>query len=195
MKRREERPPAPVAARPAARSQPPRNRLVRWLLNLCIFLHFSAIIAAASIVGPSPSYMMAVWEVFHPYLEALFLNHGYNFFAPEPSPSTLMTFQAVRADGSVVNGRIPEPSIRPGLLYQRHLLLTEHIGVLQDDLKPGWYRAYARHLCRKYQASKVHLTLLTHYPLPVEMVRGGGRLDSPLSYDTTDLGDFPCEGP
>ncbi len=170
-----------------------RVRLLRWSINVWVVLHFSAILAAAGVIGPTPGYVMAAWDLFHPYLEALFLNHGYAFFAPEPSPSTLMDFAATRPDGSMVKGRIPEPGVRPGLLYQRTLLLTEHIGVLPDELREDWYRSYAHHLCRKYGASKVHLTLLTHFPLPMEMVRNGGKLDSPFSYRKLDLGEYPCE--
>ena len=136
-----------------------------------VILHFSAVIAAATVVGPAPGYAQAVWQLFHPYLQALFLNHGFNFFAPEPSPSTLMDFEAVRADGSTVKGRIPERSIWPGLLYERHLLLTEHIGVVPEGDRDEWYRSYARHLCRKYGAKKVHLVLLTHFPLEMDDVR------------------------
>jgi hypothetical protein len=187
--------PREYATQSAGAGQNLRVRLLRWCINVWVVLHFSAILAAAGNIGPTPGYVMAVWDLFHPYLEALFLNHGYAFFAPEPSPSTLMDFTATRPDGSIVEGRLPDPGIRPGLLYQRTLLLTEHIGVLPDELREDWYRSYAHHLCRKFGASKVHLTLLTHFPLPMEMVRNGSRLDAPFSYDTIDLGDFSCDDP
>lgn len=106
-----------------------------------------------------------------------------------------MDFEAVRADGSIVKGRIPDRSIRPGLLYERHLLLTEHIGVLPEESRSEWYRSYANHLCHKYGASKVHLVLLMHFPLGMEDVRQGMRLDNPFTYRKMDLGDFACDGP
>jgi hypothetical protein len=195
MKRPHRRAPAPVSPRAAATPRRVPNRLLRWCINLCVILHFSAIISAAVIIGPAPGYAQAAWKLFHPYLQALFLNHGFNFFAPEPSPTTLMDFEAVRADGSIVKARIPERSIWPGLLYQRHLLLTEHIGVVPEGFRDGWYRSYARHLCRKYGASKVHLVLLMHFPMDIEEVREGGRLDDPFTYQEMDLGDFSCDGP
>jgi hypothetical protein len=178
-------------------AKPPgvRNRLLRWCINLCVILHFSAIISAAVVTGPAPGYAQAAWQLFHPYLQALFLNHGFNFFAPEPSPSTLMNFEAVRADGSIAKGRIPERTIWPGLLYQRHLLLTEHIGVMPEEVRSEWYRSYARHLCRRHGAAKVHLVLMMHFPMDMEEVRAGGRLDDPLTYQEMDLGDFPCDSP
>jgi hypothetical protein len=194
MKRSRKRAPVVVPAQPPVTPRGGvRNRLLRWCINLCVILHFSAIIAAATVIGPAPGYAQAIWKVFHPYLQALFLNHGFNFFAPEPSPSTLMDFEAVRADGSIVKGRIPERSIWPGLLYERHLLLTEHIGVMPEGSRYEWYRSYARHLCRKHGATKVHLVLLTHFPLEMEDVREGERLDSAFTYREVDLGDFACD--
>ena len=41
----------------------------------------------------------AVHDVFQPYLEALYLDHGYHFFAPEPEESTLLSFEAERRTG------------------------------------------------------------------------------------------------
>jgi hypothetical protein len=195
MKRPDRRAPAPVSPRAATTPRRVPNRLLRWCINLCVILHFLAIISAAVVIGPAPGYAQAAWKLFHPYLQALFLNHGFNFFAPEPSPTTLMDFEVVRADGLIVKARIPDRSIWPGLLYQRHLLLTEHIGVVPEGFRDEWYRSYARHLCRKYGASKVHLVLLMHFPMDMEEVREGGRLDDPFTYQKMDLGDYSCDGP
>ena len=63
----------------------------------------------------------------HPYLQILYLNHGYQFFAPEPGESTLLAFEAERDDGTVVRGRIPDRTTWPRLLYHRHFMLTEHM--------------------------------------------------------------------
>jgi hypothetical protein len=168
--------------------------MLRYCINVWVLLHFTAIIAAAASTGPAPGYALAVWGLFHPYLEFLFLNHGFNFYAPEPSSSMLMEFEAVRADGSTVTGQIPDRALWPRLLYQRHLLLTEHISIAPDDRRP-WYQSYAHHLCRKYRASKVHLTLVSHAPMPMELVRDGGRLDDPFTYTKFDLGEFSCDEP
>ena len=73
--------------------------------------------------------------------------------------------------------------------------MTEHIGIAPVNDRRPWYRSYARHLCRKYGASKVHLTLVSHFPMPMEMVRNGGHLDDPLTYNKLDLGDFSCDEP
>jgi hypothetical protein len=195
MKRGDPRTRVPPQIRPDQAPRKLPNRMLRYCINVWVVLHFTAIIAAAGSIGPAPGYVLKVWWVFHPYLEFLFLNHGFNFYAPEPSSSMIMEFEAVRADGSTVTGQIPDRALRPRLLYQRHLLLTEHISLAPIDDRRPWYQSYARHLCRKYGAAKVHLTLVSHMPMPMEMVRNGGRLDDPITYTKLDLGEFSCDEP
>jgi hypothetical protein len=195
MKRGDARAPIPESTRTEA---PPRklpNRVLRYCINVWVVLHFTAIIAACGTIGAAPDYMLWTWQKLHPYVQLLFLNHGFNFYAPEPSSSMLMEFEAKRSDGSTVRGRIPDATLWPRLLYQRHLLLTEHLSIAPVDDRRPWYRSYARHLCRKYGASKVHLILVSHMPMPMEMVRNGGRLDDRITYTKLDLGDFSCDEP
>ena len=56
-----------------------------------------------------------------------------------------------------------------------------------------WFKSYARHLCHKYQGPRVGLTLITHYPPTMEMVRNGATLDEPFSYEEMFVGDFSCD--
>jgi hypothetical protein len=176
----------------AAPAKPAGNRLVRWAVNFWVLFHFAAVIAAAGSVGPTSDLVLAGWKLFRPYLQLFYLNHGYNFFAPQPVPSILLDFEAVRDDGTVVSGRIPNRTIQPRLLYHRYLLLTEHIGVAPPELQPNWYKSYARHICRKYGATRVNLTRVTHLPPTMEMVRNGMGLDAPWSYEEMFAGDFEC---
>ena len=168
------------------------SRVVKWTVNMWVILHFTAILAAAGSVGPTSGLVMAVWRVFQPYLQSLYLNQGYNFFAPEPIPSTLLEFEVEKVDGTVERGRIDNRSIQPRLLYHRHLLLTEHLAIAPVDLQQNWYLSYAQHLCHKYHGAHIHLKRLTHYPWPMENIRNGARLDDRTSYDETDLGVFSC---
>ena len=176
----------------AAPAKPSGNRLMRWAVNSWVVFHFAAVIAAAGSVGPTSDLVLAGWKLFRPYLQFFYLNHGYNFFAPQPVPSILLDFEAVRDDGTVVRGRIPNRTIQPRLLYHRYLLLTEHIGVAPPGLQPNWYKSYARHICHKYGAKRVSLTRVTHFPPTMEMVRNGMRLDAPWSYEEMFAGDFEC---
>jgi hypothetical protein len=166
--------------------------LVRWAVNLWLVFHFSAVLAAASSVGPTSDLLIATWELFRPYLQALYINQGYKFFAPQPAPPTLLSFEAHRADGTVMRGRVPERSIQPRLLYHRYLLLTEHIGIAPPDAQQHWYKSYARHLCHKYGATRISLTRVTHYPPTMEMVRNGAKLDDAFTYEELFVGDFEC---
>jgi hypothetical protein len=186
---------APLPPEPQSTSRKMPNRMLRYCINLWVVLHFTAILAAAGTIGQASGYAMAVWQVFRPYLEVLFLNHGFNFYAPEPSATMMITFEAERPDGSITTGQIPDPALWPRLLYQRNLLLTEHIGLVPMDNRDPWYRSYAQHLCRKLGARKVHLTLVKHDPMPMEMFRNGGHLDDPITYFKLDLGDFSCDEP
>lgn len=88
MKRSDAQSPGPARPRTEPTSRKKPNRVLRYFINVWVVLHFTAIVAAAGTMGPTPGYILAVWEVFHPYLQFFFLNHGYNFFAPSPPRPT-----------------------------------------------------------------------------------------------------------
>jgi hypothetical protein len=195
MKRADSKRDGPVRTGPDSTKRKRPSRPLRYCINLWVVLHFTAIIAAAGSIGPASGYVLTVWQIFRPYLEVLYLNHGFNFYAPEPSATMLITFEAEREDGTIATGQIPDPTLRPRLLLQRHLLLTEHIGLVPVENRGPWYRSYAHHLCRKFGARKVHLTLVRHEPMPMDLFRNGGHLDDPITYMKLDLGDFTCDEP
>lgn len=66
-----------------------------------------------------------------PLHRALFLGHGYRFFAPDPGPSHLVEFEITKDDGSIVKGKFPdredESHAFPRLLYHRWFMLSETI--------------------------------------------------------------------
>src|SRR4051812_4276141 len=94
--------PAPTTSTP----RPAVRRVLRWGVNLWLIFHLSAIIIAPASVDPSSDLIRSAWDGFRPYLQLLFLNHGYHFFAPEPSQSTLLAYVAERDGGESVRGRI-----------------------------------------------------------------------------------------
>jgi hypothetical protein len=188
--RADERPEA-LERSPAPRV--PLSRPLRWAINLGLVLHVVAIIIAPAAVSPSSDLIQAGWDLFQPYLQILYLNHGYHFFAPEPGNSTLLAFQAERPDGTVVSGRIPNREIVPRLLYHRHFMLTEQMKDAPAELRDEWLGSYAEHICRKYGAARVRLTGQTHHLPTMEMIRSGVRLDDPSSYEDEDLGVFECK--
>jgi hypothetical protein len=182
----------PSPADAALKSGGTRLRLVRWAVNLWLVYHLIAIIVAPASVSPSSGLIQSAWSLFQPYLELLYLNNGYHFFAPEPSESTLISFAAERSNGTVVHGRIPNFQIVPRLLYHRHFMLTEHTRDAPEELKQEWLGSYAEHICQKYGATQVTLTGQIHSLPTMEMVRNGVRLDDPSSYQNESLGVFQC---
>jgi hypothetical protein len=180
---------------PKSRPRTPRRRFFRWAVNAWLIFHISAIIIAPASVAPSSELVQAAWGVFAPYLQLLYLNHGYHFFAPEPAESTLLAFAAQRPDGSIARGRIPSPSMKPRLLYHRHFMLTEHMRDAPEPIQKEWINSYAEHLCRKYGAVRVSLMGQIHNLATPEMVRGGTRLDDASSYENEDFGVFECASP
>lgn len=69
---------------------------------------------------------LAGWAA--PLHRALFMGHGYRFFAPNPGPSHLVEFTITRDDGTQVKGTFPDrDSIEPRLLYHRWFMLSETI--------------------------------------------------------------------
>lgn len=177
------------------------RRLPRGAVNLWLVFHLAAVIIAPASVSPSSDLVGSAWELFQPYLDVLYLNHGYHFFAPEPSYSKLLSFEAVRDDGTTVRGRIPSRSTWPRLLYHRYFMLTEHMSdepddddkALTDDEKP-LVESYARHLGHKFRAKSVTLTRQKHLLPEREWVLKGGRLDAPEAYRSKALGSFRCDG-
>jgi hypothetical protein len=172
----------------------PSPRFLRRLVNLWLVFHIAAIIIAPAVVAPSSDLIRETWGWFRPYIEALYLDHGYHFFAPEPAESTLLAYVAERADGTVVRGRIPDRATQPRLLYHRYFMLTEHMNDAPEELQALWYDSYAQHIGRKHRATQVTLVQQTHNLPTMERIRDGGRLTDPESYEEQTLGTFPCEG-
>jgi hypothetical protein len=172
-------------------SQWSRQRLFRWAISSWLIFHLGSITIAGASVSPSSDLVQSAWSVVRPYLQVLYLNHGYHFFAPEPSESTLLSYVAERDDGTVISGRIPNRSIEPRLLYHRHFMLTEQ---MTDDpeLQEKWHQSYALHLAHQFKASRVSLTKQIHYLPTMEMARHGVRLDDSGSYEEQPLGVFRC---
>jgi hypothetical protein len=173
--------------------RPRGRRLRRRILSVWLVFHVAAIIIAPAAVAPSSDLIRNAWRLFQPYLEVLYLDHGYRFFAPEPTESTLLAFVAQRDDGAIVRGRIPDRATGPRLLYHRYFMLTEHMNDAPEEFRSLWHESYAHHLGRQYGATRVTLIQQTHMLPTMERVRGGGHLTDPESYEEQPLGTFRCE--
>lgn len=99
---------------------------VRGVATAAIVLHLLAVFTSPW-SGPPPSSQVsqAVAGLFRPYQRALFLNHGYRFFAPNPGPGQLVRYTITLPDGEQVHGQIPDRNEQwPRLYYHRHLILA-----------------------------------------------------------------------
>ena len=96
-----------------------------------------------------------------PYVDTLYLNHGYAFFAPDPGPSYLLRIRLEYDDRPDELLMIPDRQEHwPRLLYHRHFMLSEHLNaaampdeppaeVAEDPLAvENWRFARAQYLAR-----------------------------------------------
>ncbi len=77
-------------------------------------------------------------RVLAPAHQAMYLGHGYRFFAPDPGPSHMLVFRVSRNDGSQVDARFPDKNvIWPRLMYHRWFMLSETIFEEYRGLPPS----------------------------------------------------------
>ncbi len=115
-------------------------------------------------------------QVYQPYLDVLYLNHGYGFFAPDPGASHLIDYTVDLKDGEQINGRFPNLDEHwPRLRYHRHFMLAEQIVTDAPE-------AYARHLLKTHDGVRVRLERIEHVPAEPKDVKEGAKLDDPSSY-------------
>lgn len=112
----------------------------RLALSLVFVLHFCGICNAALAAPPAPWLIQQSWvRVFRPYLEFMYLNNAYHFYAPEPGPTSYLWFRLIYVDendDSKEYGwwyKTPQVDDRgrlnhtAALEYQRMLSLTEAV--------------------------------------------------------------------
>lgn len=119
---------------PAPESMPasPWPARARLLASLLIVLHLAAVfIAPLDFACRSPGSASPLTSTLmgwlRPYVNFLYLNHGYAFFAPDPGPSHLVRYRIEFDNGrEPVEGIFPDlQTQRPRLLYHRHFMLAE----------------------------------------------------------------------
>lgn len=120
---------APIESTP-----PPWRSPYRWLISLALFIHVLAVALApfhfaTQGEGGSSPLTDAVRAPLRQYIGALYLEHGYFFFAPNPGPNHLVRYEIKFDDGrETITGRFPDlKSEWPRLLYHRHFMLSESL--------------------------------------------------------------------
>lgn len=104
-------------------------RSVRLIVSLAILCYLTVVL-----LGPlsnpiaSQHFSAPIANAISPIHRAMFLGHGYRFFAPEPGPGHLLIYRGVRGDGSSFEGQFPDAENHwPRLLYHRWFMLSETI--------------------------------------------------------------------
>ena len=163
------------------------------LLHIWIVFHFAAVLIAPASVPPATRLAQQSWSYCGGYLQFLFLNHGYHFFAPDPAGSTLIAYEATMPDGSTEWNRIPNREIWPRLNYHRHFMLTEHMAAtvsVRPDMADALAETYANEIARQTGARHVVLYEVNHSLSSPEQVRAGRHLDDPVTYWQELIGEY-----
>ncbi len=110
----------------------------RLVVSVLIVLHFLGILSAVMTPNPSSWLFRQLWaRVYQPYLEFMYLNNAYHFYAPEPGPASFVWFRLFFEDpqGQLYGHWFKMPDLDErgwhknnlSLEYQRTLSVTENI--------------------------------------------------------------------
>ncbi|MEL7267825.1 MAG: hypothetical protein AAFN70_10200 [Planctomycetota bacterium] len=190
----------------AGHSSAPRRSWVFLLLSCLIIGHLWAVFsyplqfATRTTYGePSPSTEL-LSRPFRGYAEAMYLNHGYAFFAPDPGPSHLFRATITTADGKTLTRMYPDLQQQwPRLLYHRHFMLAEFLNnshmyavpedqkeddsmeiqqwKLNRDLYVALRDSFRDHLQQQYPDSEIQIERIEHLIPEVMEFRDGMEID------------------
>jgi hypothetical protein len=175
------------------------------IISLLLIWHLAAVFLAPMSVPPS-SQLVAYLAQETPmqwYLDALYLNHGYFFFAPEAGDAHLIYYDVYDAQGNPLKqAKFPDWDLQwPRLRYHRHFMLAEQVGAPVDTEQ--WQRryleAYARQLLRQFDGETVRVRWVEHLAVDPMRATDPIKLDAPESYKVvmevvqrrSDLGPEP----
>lgn len=165
------------------------------IANLWVAFHVFAIAISPAPMPPASPLLVDASRVALPYNQLLFLNHGYHFFAPDPGPSTLISYQIDRPGNTPIQGRIPDVSIAPRLRYHRYFMLAENIWGFPESMQEQVFRAYAKHFAAKHDADQVQLNVISHRPSSISRILAGGQLSDPEMFSEEPLESYDFANP
>jgi hypothetical protein len=108
------------------------------LISLIILFHFGGILTAVSSQQPGeaqpPWLMVQAWgNVYHPYLQFMYMTNAYHFYSPEPGPATLLWFRVQYASGKSRWVKLPSRMLSPvPIHYIRTLAMADTIHNFQQ---------------------------------------------------------------
>ena len=164
------------------------SRPARVAASLGLLVYLAAVIVPP-LAGPPPASALAtaLIQPLRPLVGALALGHGYRFFAPNPGPGHSLRYRLTRADGSTVQGSLPDAAAdRPRLLYHRRFMVSEKIAALvplpdspadvRQQARADWLplvQGVAGQLLTRHGGELVEIDLVEHHlPGPEEFLPG-----------------------
>lgn len=158
------------------------------VVHLLLVYHLVALVIAPATIPPSSQLQRNSFLAVGRYLEALSLNHGYHYFAPDPGESRLLEFETNTEE----RGRLPNRSIRPRLLYHRYFMLSESQPTATDDPQRArlHYASLAAGLRKHTGADSVRITRVTHELATPQFIRAGFLLGDEGQYRREPIGTF-----
>jgi hypothetical protein len=150
---------------------------IRIALTFFIVWHFTGVFLAAMCVPTSSELVFKIAQ--HPpmqwYLDALYMNQGHSFFAPDVGPGHLIRYQLFDQSGrEIEKGEFPSRKEHwPRLLYHRYFMLADQSELPFEDKanRDFWSRkyleAYGDQLLSSHEnAQSVRLIRYAHWPPP-----------------------------
>ena len=195
----------PTTSRHERATSPALPRSVRVLASLAILTYLAGLISAP-LSGPPPASDLSqvILQPFRPLLGALYLGHGYRFFAPDPGPGHSLRWTITRADGTTLSGTTPDAAQDwPRLLYHRRFMVAEKIAPLvpppdapaevRARSKADWLplvKGVAGNLLRTHRGDRITLAMVEHYlPAPEEVAAGRTEADLVMPLGTFARGE------
>jgi hypothetical protein len=125
------------------------------------------------------------------YANLLFINHGYDFFSPDPGVSHLIRYEVYNDAGEKLTaGQFPHRGEQwPRLFYHRHMMLVEQLfEPAGDDARAkSSLGRIADRLMLVHGGVRARLQLLRHHLLAPHQVLAGQRIDAEGTYEQLDL--------
>jgi hypothetical protein len=159
------------------------------IASVLLVWHLTAVFLAPMSVPPSSQVVRDVCQrpPMQWYLDALYLNHGYYFFAPDPGDGHLIYFDVYDQQGNVVRqGKFPDWDVQwPRLWYHRHFMLADQVGagIPDEQLQRRFLEAYARQLLRQFKGESVRIRWVAHHPVDPFRASDPTKLDAKDSYE------------
>jgi len=114
--------------------EPPRDAPIAWsprcraIVSVLVAFHLSAVVVAPwHQPGPPSQLSKDVAMVYQPYLDGMFINHGYRFF-DGVGRGHLVKYEIDLQDGTTIKGVFPDRDRHvPRLYYHRLLMMSDQM--------------------------------------------------------------------